>query len=116
MTNASIYIGSNSTSVQANALVAVSGWQKSYAHLAVDRPPCAAKLSALPPRPPSGAGDECAQRPTLPLSLFMPPPFRLQEGIDIPPRGTVAVPAAGAVGRYVIVWTGMLSEVSDNEE
>lgn len=33
-------------------------------------------------------------------------------GISIPARSTVAVPTAGAPpGRYVLVWTGMASEV-----
>ena len=99
MTNASLYVGSNSSSVQANTLVAVSPSGEQ------GRPPVASRSMLRA----AGAAPRARHTPNQPPSL--PSACILQTGLDIPPRQQVAVPVGGVKGRYIIVWTGALTEV-----
>ena len=88
--NASVYIGSDTSAVQRNRLIAVSArcWQTRA-------------LKCLP----------ALCRPAWPRSTWLPTcPPSVQSGLNLTANSTVALPAGGVPGRYAIVYTGMADE------
>ena len=108
MTNASVYVGSDPTSVYANKLVAVRaslhqcislelgaalGWRAAAGQC----PPCSVPAD-LP----------AAHRHTCPCRCL---PACPQSGLSLAAGQQIAVEGRGVMGRYVIIYTGLLSEV-----